>query len=541
MNIAIFIRIFKVKIQSTLKTNQLLRSGLALLFALSLLLTVGLKSGYAQRARAAIVQTVTFGNGDRDLFRLIRTDSSSSEAINNIPPAQRRIEERGGLSIPNDGESLASFRFESAQEYGGLIVQTRPMQRVEPRTTDYLFPCQFRGQWIIAWPSNANARTCDNRENGRIQIVRDPGNLFSSLGHSSELAISSLTEYNNKQNTSEASSDSLVVSPGSEGTVIRTTANPYTEYRNVVERCDEAFVGDYCQRRIPVQKEAIDIEVLEGDILVESERNPEGARVREGQRYSYPNGQRTNFDVGAASLSCETLRFLNSAYWIDSDTPQGVATGIAEQLKQHRESLGISGRPASNLTALEQSIVNELNRLRTSPGAYADELERQKRFYYENWLKLAGETIDPSLRVSAVDEAIAFVRSQRILSPFSVSIGMSRASRDHVNDQGRTGRNFGHTGDDRSGYWDRLRRYGTVGCADGENVSYYDPSLASSRQSEAQVAVAELLINDGQRQGGDRDDIFNPDFQVMGVACGSHGPFLREMCDITYAAGFVER
>jgi hypothetical protein len=39
------------------------------------------------------------------------------------------------------------------------------------------------------------------------------------------------------------------------------------------------------------------------------------------------------------------LRFLNPAYWLDSDTPPNIAVGITQQLKEHRDSLGVSGRP----------------------------------------------------------------------------------------------------------------------------------------------------------------------------------------------------
>lgn len=495
--------------------------------------------GLANSLRAALV--INFEGSSNDFWIHRNVGDRGTSVARGVA-----IRDGGSLNVPSTSY-WASFAFTNInqaydpQTYAGLIVRTRNRGR-------YTFPCTLEGEVIIAWSGSSDgARACSAGDAG-IQINR-PLRRASSHPINFIETVARAFSQNTKQNSTEQSNDDLAILPGNGRTVIRTTNTPFTTFDTEypLEQCTPEETargqGDWCrrQREVTIEGEAVKVEVLEGDVLIQSEQNSDGVRVREGQEYSYPGGRLAAIDAEGEANSCEILRFLNAAYWSSPDTPESISDGIAEQLKQHREVLGVSGRPPSNLAALEQSILNELNRLRSNPGAYADELERQKRFYYENWSKLPGETIDPSLRVSAVDEAIAFVRSQRTLPPFSVSTGMSRASQDHVNDQGRTGRNFGHTGDDRSGYWDRLRRYGTVGCVDGENVSYYDPSLASSRQSEAQVAVVELLINDGQRQGGDRDNIFNPDFQVMGVACGSHGPFLREMCVVTYAAGYVER
>ncbi|MEA5450949.1 CAP domain-containing protein [Leptolyngbya sp. CCNP1308] len=523
-----------------------LRLGVISFLTFILILVLGFQ-GYAQVRGSAVVRTVTFGNGDRNMFRLTPSATASSRPITEIPANQRRIDGEGELSVPNDGESLASFYFERGSEssrerdYGGLVVQTRPDRRTTPPTTNYKYPCRFNGQLIIAWPSNGSARTCDNEQDGRIEIVTDPQRLLSYT-QSRELA----SKYNystvRKQDTSEEASDeNLAVSPGDGATVIRTTARTYTEVvPGPPERCDRDFFGDYCQVDITQTRQAINIEVLEGDVLIESEQKPSGTRVRKGERYSYPSEDLVEFNVNEAALSCETLRFLNPAYWLDSDTPPNVADGITQQLKGHRDSLGISGQPPNDLSNLENALIAELNSLRSDPNAYADLLEQQKQFYYDNWLRLRGETLDISVRRRAVDEAITFLRSQRNLSEFSVSTGLSMASKDHVNDQGRTGMNFGHTGDDGSGYWNRIRRHGTVECGMNENVSYYDSRLASNIQSEAQIVLIELIIDDGQRQAGSRDNIFNQDFQVIGVACGPHGNFLRQMCDITYANGYLE-
>ena len=552
MKVPIWVRDFSFYFQGKFSRNSLakpLKLGVTSLLTFILILFLGFQ-GYAQMRGAAVVRTTTFGGGDRNMFRLTSSANAPSKPIAEIPEAQRRIDGEGGLSIPNDGESLVSFYFERQsgsnreRDYGGLVVQTRPDRRTQPPTTNYKYPCEFNGQLIIAWPSGRNARTCDNQEDGRIEIVTDPQRLLS-FTRPGDLVPGDTYSTVRKQDVSEEISDerNLAVSPGNEATVIRTTARTYTENKIEIQRCDRDFFGDYCQVNIPVVRQAVNIEVLEGNVLVESEQNPSGARVRKGQRYSYPSNDLANFNVDEAALSCETLRFLNPAYWLDADTPQNIADGITQQLKEHRDLLGVSGRPPRNLSSLENALVAELNYLRSNPKNYGDLVDQKKQFYYDNWLRLPGETIAPNIRRQAVDEAIIFLRSQQNLPDFSVSTGLSMASREHVIGQGRTGMNFGHTGDNGDGYWDRIKRQGTTApCGIGENVSYYDPSPANNNaQLEAQIALMELIIDDGQRQAGSRENIFNQDFQVIGVACGSHGNFLREMCDITYASGFLEK
>jgi len=530
--------------------SQRLRTLFVFLLALLFVLALSIE-GYAQVRRAAVIRDVTFGDGDINSFQIIRVPNGQREPISTISREQRRIDEGGGLSIPNDGTSLASIYFERQTEngreedYGGLLITTRPDRRTKPPTTNYKYPCAFSGQLIIAWPSSSRARTCDNGEDGRIEIIEDPLSLLSSI-QSSELALKSAPALGTKQKSSEQYPENLFVSPGSGATVFRTTSSPYTKDEFVTERCDRDFGGDYCQRIITLQRERISIEVLEGDILVQSKQSPEGERVDEGQRYSYPSQEVENFDVSGAAMSCETLRFLNAAYWSSPETSQNIIDSITEQVKQHRDALGISGRLPTNLSVLEQGIVEELRLARTDPDAYADLLEDQKEYFYRNYLNLPGETVDSNTRINAVSEAIQMFRSQSWLPSLSISVGMSRANRDHITDQGRDGKFAGHTGANSSGAGERIRRYGIVGCPpsyeddDFENIVYFDQSTHQGVVPTSRAVVMEMLITYRPRRTGKPSNIFNPDHQVAGISCGRHSDFLPDMCVVTFANGYLE-
>ncbi|NET60595.1 MAG: CAP domain-containing protein [Symploca sp. SIO2E6] len=183
------------------------------------------------------------------------------------------------------------------------------------------------------------------------------------------------------------------------------------------------------------------------------------------------------------------------------------------------------------LSTLEQGIIAEMNLARTNPNAYADKLVQLKQYFDGNTIRRPGEIgIITQEGVSAVDEAIDFLRSASPVSPLNPSRGMSLGARDLVSDQGPQG-GLGHTGSDGSQPWDRVSRYGEWQMSIGENVSY--------GPNTAERVVTQLIIDDGVPNRGHRTNIFKPDFAVTGVACGDHAKF-RSMCVITYAGGYDE-
>ena len=185
----------------------------------------------------------------------------------------------------------------------------------------------------------------------------------------------------------------------------------------------------------------------------------------------------------------------------------------------------------SNLSALEQEIIQEMNRVRRNPGAYADELVELKQYYNGNELKLPGkEPITTSEGVRAVNDAIEFLRSTNPLPPLTASLGMSLAAKDHVQDQGAAGQT-GHTGTDGSTPDQRISRYGTAQTSVAESIAYGNAT--------AEDVVRSLIIDDGLESRGHRRMVFNPDFKFTGVACGEHTR-LESMCTITYAREFTD-
>lgn len=187
---------------------------------------------------------------------------------------------------------------------------------------------------------------------------------------------------------------------------------------------------------------------------------------------------------------------------------------------------------AKFLSPLENAVGHEINMARTAPGEYASLLEQYKKYYDKKLVRLPGETpILTKEGVGAAIEAIRFLRSVKPLPPLNPSKGMSSGANDHVKDQGTSGSSQ-HRGSDGSQPWDRVNRYGTWEKSIGENIA-----LGSNK---ARDIVLSLMIDDGVPGRGHRKNIFNPDFRVIGVACGHHATY-GIVCVITFAGGYKEK
>jgi uncharacterized protein YkwD len=192
----------------------------------------------------------------------------------------------------------------------------------------------------------------------------------------------------------------------------------------------------------------------------------------------------------------------------------------------------VNAEQLNYLSPLENAVIQEINMARSNPKGYASFLEEWKWYYDGRLLKLPGERIILTKEgATAVNEAMSTIRSMNPVARLSPSRGMSLGARDHVRDQGSSG-SIGHRGRDGSTVWERVNRYGTWEKSVAENISY--------GSNKARNIVMELIIDDGIPGRGHRKNIFNPDFRVIGVACGYHETY-GTVCVITFAGGYNER
>ena len=184
------------------------------------------------------------------------------------------------------------------------------------------------------------------------------------------------------------------------------------------------------------------------------------------------------------------------------------------------------------LTSMEKEVIAEMNFARTRPREFAKHLEALAKYYDGKLIKIPGEVpVMTQEGVSAVQEAIRYLKKIEPAGELYPSKGLSLAAKDHVKDQSESG-DTGHTGRDGSQPHERIERHGKWRGLSGENIAYGDHN--------PRMIVMQLIIDDGVPDRGHRKNIFAQRFRVTGVAIGTHTVY-RTMCVITYAGGFEDR
>lgn len=521
------VSILKQQMQKLLK--NFLKKWRASIIALVVMLAVLYSNvqSYAQDPTAAFV--FQGGNG-------LRIGSGGSEGA--LVDLKRKETLNAGKILSVPGKSWVHLGFVIRDEK-----PDNPLVKVnkQERPSKYKFPCSGAGNFTIAWlktdpKSGGKSQTC---QDAKWQINREKYKKKTSATGFKQVFDSVLIAKDKQldQSDSPQGASGLDITPGQNQTLIQTRSVGTFTFRDLgscnlntgkcTDRSGTVDLGtcsvetQRCTNSLDSVEDITVVDVLLGDVSVQPPNNPSGVPVKQGESYTYPGGEIKPIDVTANSNSCDIQQFVNPFYWNNPNVSKSVMDGIYEQLKAHREALGIAGRKAS-LSPLEQGVVDEMNLARTNPASYADFLEQGKQRYVQ---------FAPKGGASAVNETIAFLRETSPRPSFYTSVGMSRASKDHAREQGS-----GHIGRDGSNMKTRLERYGSLGpelgCGIGENISY---GLSSARD-----IVIQLIIDDFEPDRGHRKNIFNPDHQVVGVGCGSHAKY-GSMCVIDYAGGYIER
>lgn len=182
------------------------------------------------------------------------------------------------------------------------------------------------------------------------------------------------------------------------------------------------------------------------------------------------------------------------------------------------------------LSSLEKEIILEINKLRSNPTLYAKEYiaplakhYNRRLFYYPG-----DQTLLTKEGVNALYECVNELKHHSPLPLVYPSLGLTKAARDHVNDQSKSG-NTGHMGSDHSNMRNRIERYGEWKIRIAENIAYGGKT--------ARQIVIYLLIDDGVKHRGHRKNFLNPEFRTIGVAIGRH-PEYKQMSVMEFAGGY---
>jgi uncharacterized protein YkwD len=187
---------------------------------------------------------------------------------------------------------------------------------------------------------------------------------------------------------------------------------------------------------------------------------------------------------------------------------------------------------ASPLSVFEQEVLTEMNRARTNPTEYAAYLQTTKREIDANLPPLSSTRgTHNDVTMGMFSEALAFLTSSRLLPALTFSRGMASAARDHLNDQMQAD-TLGHAGRNGSTIEDRLARYGSWEADIGETLVY--------GSSTAKRLVQQMVIDYDNPGRPRRQNLFNPNFSVAGIACGNPTRY-PNLCVITFAGRYREK
>lgn len=214
-------------------------------------------------------------------------------------------------------------------------------------------------------------------------------------------------------------------------------------------------------------------------------------------------------------MSCKTLKrilIISMIMLVWACSLPVVRTG---HIPDSRIPLNTGVRDASFLTDMEKEVIVELNTVRTNPRKYAEFLKSLKGS--PQWSE-------------GLEETILFVEKKEPMPSFRVSKGLSIAARDLVNDRGAEGLT-GHTGKDGRTMFERMSSYGTLEGGFGEYLGY--------GYLEGAALVAKMVIDEGASNKEGQKYIFEKDFLVVGIACGSHKLY-RTMCVVGFAHSYKE-
>lgn len=182
--------------------------------------------------------------------------------------------------------------------------------------------------------------------------------------------------------------------------------------------------------------------------------------------------------------------------------------------------------PVSANPLLEREILLELNRARVDPRVYAERLTVYRGYFRGKVVRYPG---NPSGLLTAestavVDEAIQALRQQQPLAPVRSASLLTRAARDHVEEQGPRGVT-GHESANGDRVRQRLVRRGG-GDYVAEVITYGPPSAVE--------VVRQLIVDDDVPDRGHRRSVYAAEWAYAGAACGPHKRY-KIMCVVTFA------
>ena len=166
---------------------------------------------------------------------------------------------------------------------------------------------------------------------------------------------------------------------------------------------------------------------------------------------------------------------------------------------------------------IEKEIFKCHNDIRTNPPSYISKLKSLLPYFtdkvYHHPLEDAITTYEGS---EVIEESIQYLKSIKPVQELIYSEEISKACRDHIYDIGPKGLT-NHIGSDGSNITDRIEKYCEWDGIVAENLDF--------GFKEGSNVVMNMIMDDGVKERCQRKNIFNQEFNYIGVGVGPHKMF----------------
>ncbi len=167
-----------------------------------------------------------------------------------------------------------------------------------------------------------------------------------------------------------------------------------------------------------------------------------------------------------------------------------------------------------NYDEITRQVIEEHNKVRTNPSSYIEKISACLELFKGDVLYKPGE--DPMKTHEgkvAFKQAIEFLRQQKPLSPLKHDERLSQACSDHISDIGPKGKAT-HESSNGNNVSDRIEKYCEWDGACTENIDF--------GTKIAENIIINFIVDDGIPKRPHRSNLFNPQLNFIGVACGAH-------------------
>ena len=166
---------------------------------------------------------------------------------------------------------------------------------------------------------------------------------------------------------------------------------------------------------------------------------------------------------------------------------------------------------------IEKNIFNCHNDIRLNPFSYISKLKDLIPYFSDKIYKHPLEdAITTHEGIEVIEEATQYLKSLKPVHVLHYSEEISKACRDHMADIGPKGLTD-HIGSDGSNITDRIENYCEWDGIVAENLDF--------GFKEAENIVMNMIMDDGVKERCQRKNIFNREFNYIGIGVGPHKIF----------------